>query len=216
MVDEIEYYSENRAGRDFFVGDIHGCYAQFTKKLQELRFDPDNDRVFSVGDLVDRGLESRKCLALVDEPWFHAVWGNHEEMMWHALEGSDETMWLVNGGNWSLFENRQVIREELARARDKMPLAMEIESRGARFGVIHADVTSGVWGDFCRERDLWSRSRISGKLSGEVSGIDLVVVGHTVVDSPTRVSNVVYIDTGAYMEGNLQVLKAGELLSIGG
>lgn len=37
--------------------------------------------MFSVGDLIDRGGKSRDCLSLLYEKWFHAVKGNHEDIL---------------------------------------------------------------------------------------------------------------------------------------
>lgn len=39
-------------------GDIRGCFNRLQAGLELLGFDPDKDRLFSVGDLVDWGPES--------------------------------------------------------------------------------------------------------------------------------------------------------------
>ena len=51
-------------GRDLVVGDVHGCFRTLDGALCELRFDTDSDRLFGVGDLVDRGPHSAEALAL--------------------------------------------------------------------------------------------------------------------------------------------------------
>ena len=76
----LAHFEENRRGRDFVVGDLHGCLDQFRKLLQHVAFDPERDRVFSVGDLVDRGPYSFATLQLLEQPWFYAVLGNHDAM----------------------------------------------------------------------------------------------------------------------------------------
>ncbi len=40
------------------VGDIHGCFSMLMKRLRECRFDPQQDLLVSVGDLIDRGPDS--------------------------------------------------------------------------------------------------------------------------------------------------------------
>ncbi len=45
----------NQAGRDFVVGDVHGCFRTLECALLEIEFDPSRDRLFGVGDLVNRG-----------------------------------------------------------------------------------------------------------------------------------------------------------------
>ena len=50
--------AQNTVGRDIAVGDIHGCFTELQRGLDTIGFDPCTDRLFSVGDLVDRGPES--------------------------------------------------------------------------------------------------------------------------------------------------------------
>ena len=64
----------------YVVGDIQGCFEPFLALLQKVRFNPDKDRLWSVGDLVNRGPENLETLR-----WFHAhrdnvtlVLGNHD------------------------------------------------------------------------------------------------------------------------------------------
>lgn len=70
------------------------------KKLRECRFDPQQDLLVSVGDLIDRGPDSLGCLALLRESWMMAVRGNHEQMALDARASSQSTLWLMNGGDW--------------------------------------------------------------------------------------------------------------------
>ena len=45
-------FERNDLGRDFAVGDIHGHFSRLQKKLDEIGFNQDVDRLFSVGDLI--------------------------------------------------------------------------------------------------------------------------------------------------------------------
>lgn len=54
-------------------------------RLAEIGFDFKKDRLFAVGDLCDRGPDSLGCLALLLEPWFFAVRGNHEDALLQYL-----------------------------------------------------------------------------------------------------------------------------------
>ena len=76
-----QHLPANTVGRDFIVGDLHGCLDLLHAELARLQFEPAKDRLFSVGDLADRGPDSMGCLRLLREPWFHAVRGNHEDML---------------------------------------------------------------------------------------------------------------------------------------
>jgi serine/threonine protein phosphatase 1 len=55
----------NSRGKDYVVGDLHGCYDLLQRVLGEVGFDTTCDRLFSVGDLIDRGPNSLKCLELL-------------------------------------------------------------------------------------------------------------------------------------------------------
>lgn len=92
-------------GMAFFVGDIHGRYDLLMESIKDVGFDPKKGHVlYSVGDLIDRGPQNMECLKLLDEPWFFAVRGNHEDFMIKTvLENSKdaEEMWAFNGGQWA-------------------------------------------------------------------------------------------------------------------
>lgn len=69
----------NFAGRDIIIGDLHGHPEILHRLLAQAKFNPARDRVISTGDLVDRGPDSLGCLEFLNEPWFFAVRGNHEQ-----------------------------------------------------------------------------------------------------------------------------------------
>ena len=48
-------FARKPLGRDLAVGDIHGYFSRLEQTLNQAGFDPARDRLFSVGDLTDRG-----------------------------------------------------------------------------------------------------------------------------------------------------------------
>jgi bis(5'-nucleosyl)-tetraphosphatase (symmetrical) len=64
----------------YVVGDIQGCYAEFAQLLDMIAFDPSRDRVWLVGDLVNRGPDSLSVLRHVKSLGNAAtsVLGNHD------------------------------------------------------------------------------------------------------------------------------------------
>lgn len=133
----------NLNGRDFYIGDLHGCTDHLTRLLEYVAFDPSSDRVFSVGDLVDRGPDSLGATEFLDTPWFFAVLGNHEIWSLSQLQIAPYTEWeerlrysdhLEWHGKLQASERAQLI-ERLK----SLPLALEIEQpQGGLIGVIHA------------------------------------------------------------------------------
>ena len=68
---------ENTLGRDFVIGDIHGAFSVVVEAIKLVQFDPKKDRLFSLGDTIDRGPESRRAQRFLSTPWVHAIRGNH-------------------------------------------------------------------------------------------------------------------------------------------
>lgn len=197
---------KNTVGTDYVVGDIHGCFDLLEAELQAVNFNRDTDRLFSVGDLVDRGPDSGACLMYLDQPWFYAVRGNHEEMAIEFLQGKwpIQNYW-DNGGKW-FYLLTDSERERYAGVFEAMPLALEVETDTGLVGIIHAEVPENDWASLytadaddqhTRAKIMWSRTKIRSGDRTPVANIDRVYVGHTVIKEYGWFSNVCYLDTGA-------------------
>ena len=74
------------AGRDW-VGDVHGYFETLRRALPAIDFEYGRDRLFSVGDLIDREPNSIEALAWFEGGRFAAaVMGNHEAEMVRLLQ----------------------------------------------------------------------------------------------------------------------------------
>lgn len=207
--------------RVLVCGDLHGCYTNLMSSLDKAGFDPVQDLLVSVGDLIDRGQESFECLDLINQPWFRAVRGNHEQMMLDAITGTGSFgHWMSNGGGWwhSLDYEQDMRLKSLLPKVAKLPLIIEVEKGGKKFVICHADYPHDEY-EYGKPVDsqqaIWSRERISLSIDGfssSISGADLFIFGHTPALQPMRIKNQLYIDTGAVFNGNLTLyeLSGGE------
>jgi len=230
-VSRVKRFAANTAGRDFAVGDIHGHFTRLQSALDKAGFEPSVDRLFSVGDLIDRGPESLDVDEwLLRKPWFHAVRGNHEQMTVDSYAagctGAQSYMHLINGGAW-FYGLSSIEQDCYANILQDLPLVIEVETAQGLIGIVHADVPRGSWGEMIRalsgsefEADhvaamlLWSRKRITEENPSGVEGIRAVIVGHTLVSQPAVLGNVYHIDTAGWMDGHFTLLDLATLQCI--
>lgn len=161
----IQHFEENINGKDFIVGDIHGHYDELMTQLETMNFDFENDRLFSVGDLIDRGHKNLETLKLLDKKWFFAVRGNHEQMIIDRYEHPEnKPAWsntvktredavrihIANGGKWfdelATDEDRIHVYEFI----NELPYVITFNVGVKLFGIVHAEIPEEFdsWADF--------------------------------------------------------------------
>lgn len=195
------------------VSDIHGCYQWLMDALKRRHFNPYEDLLISVGDIIDRGPDCVKCLQLMDEKWFRAVRGNHEQMALDAIENNDFALWMSNGGIWfSALEDKRNALRLLNACRD-LPHIIEITCANGLNVIAHADYPAAeyVWNKpVSAQRVLWDRDRLMGFMVGKgqgIKGADHFWFGHTPLDKRYDFNNLHYIDTGAVFDGFLTLVQ---------
>lgn len=86
---------------DYVTGDIHGCFDKFLRLLKKIKFS-DNDNLYVIGDVIDRGESPIEVLQyIMEQPNIHMLLGNHEDMMLEYMKNPDsfnERVWYQNGG----------------------------------------------------------------------------------------------------------------------
>lgn len=164
MLKAVKRFEENRVGRDLVVGDLHGMYSLLIEELDRIGFDAERDRLFCVGDLVDRGPEPMECLHLLDEPWFRSVMGNHDFAAMLEASPGDIVMTVRDYGTVSIrpedwLRQESVMRGDWIAAQIRtMPFVIEIETADGKVGITHAstsiyNVDALCWSDFVNDLD---------------------------------------------------------------
>jgi serine/threonine protein phosphatase 1 len=223
---QIEKYPVNKEGRDFVVGDIHGMFSWLIELMKKINFDSEKDRLFAVGDLVDRGPESHKVQSFLKKKWFHSVRGNHEDMIINR-EYEYGMHWLQDLTDKQVHE----VRNDFA----KMPIMIEVETSYGKIGIVHAEVPDYIddWNTFklelsyngdAKKEAMWGRTRITDidylleasdteiktkefqrkimiqKFRDNVKNISYTFHGHSVIPTPVKRGNQLFIDTGAALK----------------
>ena len=209
------------------VGDIHGMYEKLTTLMEKIRFIPEEDLLVFLGDYIDRGPDSVKCLQYVYDlqrscpESVVCLMGNHEVMMssyylqktvtYNDLIGDFADSWLENGGFETLHQLNELDeakREELVKWVTDLPVSFRYQE----FFFCHAGIDPDVPLDCQTEFDmLWKRQGWREQYSGS----ETIVAGHTPVQKlqkqtgrkkqapkPLFLPNhIILCDTGTYMPG---------------
>ena len=221
----VRRFARNTVGRDLIIGDIHGCFTLAGAALAAIGFSKAaGDRLFSVGDLVDRGPESLEALNFLTYA-DGVVAGNHEDM---AVRWPTDSMevdnYRANGGAWMIALDRAT-QLEVAASLGALPIAIEIETAHGLVGVVHAECPFADWANFTdmlnspnhRHHDAvidaaqWSRNRINDLNTSIVAGVRAVVVGHTPMKAMSSLGNTIFIDTMGWRGGHFTILDAETL-----
>lgn len=164
MKDLHQIFTQNLTGRDFIVGDIHGNNKKLKRALESVRFNDSKDRIFLLGDFIDRGKDNLLILDnLYHKKNWNSILGNHENMILNRYElppikplynSTVKTRFeaaelhALNGGRW--FDN---LRNDSARLNiykliSKLPIAMTLETSNGNLGLIHAEVPKHYTSDW--------------------------------------------------------------------
>lgn len=85
------------------ISDIHGCYAALQNLLERVKYNKHKDRLIIVGDLVDRGPQSKEVVQYVRELSLsydvQVIGGNHDDMF---------TLWLDSPNQIPEYEEQNI------------------------------------------------------------------------------------------------------------
>lgn len=184
----------------FVIGDIHGELEQLKTLIQKINLN-DEDELYVLGDVIDRGLSSIEALQyLMTMPNCTCIAGNHELMMLSNMklllgEISDNFLmnlspedlgqladWMSNGGSNTISEFAKLSKKEQRDILDfigEFEAFVELEVNGQQYLLVHAGINN-----FSREKELddyyiddlvWTRLDYGRPYYDSI----IVITGHT-------------------------------------
>jgi len=218
---------KNGPGRTLVVGDIHGKLDLFNRLIEKMEYHPGEDRLILIGDLVDRGEDSRGVVERAIELKSASpnnvivIRGNHEAMMLAALahpEGEQAELWYYNGG----IETLQSYADEegnldVPEAHWDFIASLPTWYEDERAIYVHAGLPEDGGGNFIHPKEssespelYWARNR---RFFSEYTG-KMVVFGHTITgmvfgerEKVWMRDSLIGVDTGAYLTGTLSAIE---------
>ena len=207
----------------YVLSDLHGQYDKFMDMLKLIKFN-DNDKMYILGDIFDRGPDPLKILDyIICKKNIDFIPGNHEYMFLEFYNTYDSRLWSYNGGKTTMTQLMKRGEDYLKALYDyltKLPL-VKIHDK---FILTHAGLylpknqnqytLQEILSLQNAEFNLWSRSNINNERQYKDY---TVICGHTptlYVDpdqyqmSIVRRKGTIYIDCGAtFSDGRLACLR---------
>ena len=234
---KIKIFNANTNGHDYICSDIHGHFYLLEEKMHEVNFDKSKDRLFCLGDLIDRSYDSPLALQYLKEPWFFSILGNHEIMLMDVCESGNpevKSQWHFWGGDWAEDLTDEEL-DEYYQAFIKLPIGIELSlTNGKKISLIHANLAKDADWNKVKEflestpntnintyeptlrEMLWEKAPIHENYSIDiepVKNIHHVFHGHTIVEDIIVLENRTYMDLGSYKYEKIGFIQPDEYLS---
>lgn len=240
IVEVPREYSCNPNGYDV-VADVHGCYVQTVALIRQLGwkwepgtgwYHPEGRGLRFLGDLTDRGPESKQVLDLMmygfaPEADVRSVQGNHCNKLARGFRGNPVQMSAEMLVTWEQIKEGP----EYGHYLESMPLREVIQATESFdrdmpvLYVTHAALPYNLRqapDRVVREYCLYGQvERVKGEdgypvrsrewMDGWTTPGDYIVVGHEVVPEPVWRENALMLDGGAHAGGPLRALRFPEM-----
>jgi serine/threonine protein phosphatase 1 len=204
----------------YAIGDIHGGLKTLKTLLTTLNLHKDSDRLFMLGDYVDRGPDSKGVLdaimGLIEAGFDVTVLrGNHDDMMLRAIKDPSDNVarsWFGDWGESFGIDDPEDVPEKYINFLESLPfIAVEQD-----YVLVHAGLSYNASDpiiDSNPHQMLWQES---GTPDRRNVGGRVVVTGHLIrsIEEIRRSldSDRIYLDNGAFTgdlpdKGNLMALN---------
>ncbi|KXS54398.1 MAG: metallophosphoesterase [Marinobacter sp. T13-3] len=210
----------NPTGTDWVCGDVHGHLAVLQTQLEQVGFQHGVDRLFLLGDLIDRGPASETTLdwALSTDGVF-SVLGNHELLF---LARSQSPAYREKhrqiGGAWADSLSFGTYRRLAERCANECPLSMTVDCGHHQVGLVHAQSPVDDWAQiqeaaYSEQLAIdctwpWDRAQ---RPEHSIANISMVVSGHIGTSEIVSRGNQRWIDT-LEASGKLTLVPLKDLL----
>jgi serine/threonine protein phosphatase 1 len=204
------------------IGDIHGCYYTLRELFDKVRGKYPSIKIYSVGDLVDRGNFSYEVIEFIKSEGIRFTPGNHDYMFYYYIKKPDNKMakaWLYNGyektvASYGRHNDKLLMHLDLIM---KAPLFINLKDcfiSHAGISKYYESILPGYYqsdlsiieniirNDLDKsESILWARGEL-------MNIVKLQVVGHTrrIEVEYKKDNNAVYIDTSVYLMNKLSAV----------
>lgn len=133
----------------YVVSDIHGDYERFHDILEKIHLQ-DDDTLFIIGDVIDRGKDGIKLLLeIMEMPNVKMLIGNHEYMMLQALSESIDKwdrffylhQWYSNGGQVTHEAFKALspeLQQKVLKFLDRLYVTYTLNAGGRKYTLVHA------------------------------------------------------------------------------
>jgi serine/threonine protein phosphatase 1 len=157
----------------YCISDLHGCYDEFMALLDRIKFNPQHDELYILGDAVDRGNRPIDCLKFImNTKNVYFIMGNHEQMMLDYYDGKDfEGIWNWNGNEVTKAQLGDLSPIDCASVflyLRKSPYCKIISVKGKQYFLSHAGLDASAPVDRqTKDALLWSRGNFYRKRARE-------------------------------------------------
>lgn len=206
--------------RTLLIGDIHGCYKELKELLLKVNYNPVNDRLISLGDLVHKGPKSWKVLEFFYNNKAEVIMGNHDLYFLNSMKG----IYKPYAEGEKIISKSVLTKKKLIKWMDTWPTYIEADE----FIAVHAslnpakknysattkhDMTSARYFNIKTKKMIVNTSKRIPDIKPWYHVFDpqkvnnkKIVFGHWAQPLPRFYKNFRCLDTGCCYGGNLSCL----------
>ena len=166
--------------RRIVIGDVHGHYDTLLALLDAVSPTSD-DKVYFLGDLIDRGPKSAQVVDLVMRNKFNCLRGNHEEMLLDVVGTGEVSIelyqsWLYSGGHATVDSYDSKIPQEHIDWMQNLPLYCDLGD----YWLVHAGVDPKIpLAEQGADQFCWIREDFHSS-DRAIFDDKLIITGHTI------------------------------------